>query len=349
MTKVYIGKLLPDIRPFPILNKHLGKKPYAGKKAYRAIFDEMNFSFIELTQNPEEADFFLLPHNFFSIKDKTYVDQFVAHAEKYQKRALIFAFGDKEEDMDIHNTIIFRYSGYRYKGKKENEIIIPTQIYAGDILEDSLFYIREKKETPTVSFCGWAEFNTFRQRTRYFLEIFKSNIKKYLFFNTYALVHLKGVCWRKKALRALKNSPFIRTSFLIRDFYSANKNTIVGDSMELRREYIENIQDSDFVLIARGDANMAARFYETLVLGRIPVVIDTEWVLPLEDVIDYKKFVVFVPHKDIKNTDKYIREYWDKLTNEEFHTIQKLARDTFMKYLKFDSSLRYIFENKLKP
>ena len=80
----------------------------------------------------------------------------------------------------------------------------------------------------------------------------------------------------------------------------------------------------------RGDSNMAIRFYEALVFGRIPVVIDTEWVLPLEDVIDYKKFVVFVPHADIQNTDKYIREFWDKLSNEDFHTVQKRARETIL-------------------
>ena len=289
-----------------------------------------------------------LPHNFFSIRDKIYIDAFVAQAKKYKKQVFIFAFGDSETEIDIPGAIIFRYAGYRYKGKKENEIIIPTQIYSGDILADELFYTRDKTEISTVSFCGWAEFNTFRQYIRYFLDVFKGWIKKYLFFNRHALVHLKGVYWRKKVIHALKDSSLVRTSFLIRNFYTANKYTIQGDPAELRREYIKNIQESDFVLIARGDANMAARFYETLALGRIPVLIDTEWLLPLKDEIDYTKFVVFVPHSNIKNTDKYIRAFWDTLTNEEFHAAQKLARETFFKYLKFDSFLRYIFENKLK-
>jgi len=345
MIKVYIGELLPEVRPFPILNKHLGKEKYTGKKAYRAIFDEMDFSFIELIDNPEEADFFLLPYNYLSIKDQAYIDSFIAQAEKYKKRIIIFAYGDREDEIKIKNTIIFRCAGYRYQKPRDNEIIMPTQIYAGDILEESLFCVREKREIPTVSFCGWAGFNSVRQRLKYFSKIISLDVKKYIFFNKHTEVHKQGMYWRKKAIKALKKSPRIKISFVIRNFYSANKYTIQGDPKVLRKEYIENMQNSDFVLAPRGDGNYSVRFYEALALGRIPVLVDTDCVLPLEGVVDYKKFVVFVPYTDIKNTDKYIREFWDKLTNEEFHAVQKLARNTFMNYLKFDAFLKYTFEH----
>ena len=347
--KAYIGEMLPGIRPFPILNHHLGRKPYAGKKPYRAIFDEMDFSFLTLVQDPKEADFFLMPHNYFSIQDEAYIDRFVRAAGKYDKQVLVFAFGDSEADIAIRNATILRYSGYRYKGMKDNEIIIPTQIYAGDILRDELFFLREKQETPVVSFCGWAQFNSWRERVGHFVHTIPLDIKKYLLFDKQSEVHKQGVYWRGRALKALTGSSLVETSFLVRNFYSANKNTIQGDPALLRTEYIENIQQSDFVLVVRGDSNMATRFYETLALGRIPVLIDTEWLLPLEDVIDYKKFVVFVPYTDIQNTDKYIREFWDNLSGGEFKSKQLLARETFMNYLKFDSFLEYIFNRQLKP
>ncbi|MDP3725663.1 MAG: exostosin family protein [bacterium] len=343
--KAYIGELLPNVLPFPILNSHLGKEKYRGEKAYRAIFDEMDFSFISLTQNPEDADFFLFPHNYFSIKDTTYINHFIQNAEKHGKQVLVFAFGDREIDIGIENATILRYSGYRYKGIKDNEVIIPTQIYAGDILKDGLFFYRDKKEIPTISFCGWAGFSSWRERLGHFRKTVPLDFKKYILLDKNAEVHKQGVHWRKKAIKALTNSPHIQTSFVIRNFYAANKNTIQGDPAVLRKEYVENIQHSDFVLVARGDSNMATRFYETLALGRIPVLIDTDWMLPLEDVIDYKKFVVFVPYRDIKNTDKYIKEFWDKIGNAEFQALQKEARETFMKYFKFDSFLKYLLEN----
>jgi len=347
MVKVYTGKPISN-KIFRILNRQLGIPPYLGKKPYRAIFDEMDFSFIEVIETPAEADFLLIPHSYFSVQDnKTYIDQFVALAKRYNKRIIVFAYGDNEDDSVIPHATIFRYSGYRYRGVNENEIIMPTQIYAGDILEEP-FLLRDRQDKPVVSFCGWAGFSSWKEWLRYISKIIPLDIKKYVFFNTHADVYKQGVYWRKKAIKALIHSSLLKTSFLIRNFYAANKYTIQGDPEVLRKEYIQNITDSDFVLVARGDSNMAVRFYETLALGRIPVVIDTEWVLPLEDIIDYKKFVVFVPYTDIKNADKYIRKFWDSLSDEEFKKRQKLARETFMKYLKFDSFLKFIFETKLK-
>lgn len=349
MTKIYIGELLPDTRIFPILNRHIGKKKYTGKKAYRAVFDEMDFSFLELVHKPEEAHFLLIPYNYFTIKDNIeYINHFVVQAEKYNKHIVVFAFGDSEEEISIPHAIVFRYAGYRYLGKKKNEIIMPTQIYASDILKEELFFLRDKRDLPVVSFCGWAGFSSFREYLGYLKRMIPFDARRYLLFEKYAHLHKQGIYFRKKAIKALQNSPLIETSFIVRNFYSANKYTLQGDPKELRKEYIENIQNSDFVLVARGDSNMAVRFYETLALGRIPVLIDTEWLLPLEDKINYRDFVIFVPHDDIKNTDKYIRKFWDKLSNDDFHAIQRQARETFMKYLKFDSFLRYTFEQIIK-
>ena len=254
------------------------------------------------------------------------------------------------------NCIVFRYAHYRNE-IRPNEIVGPCQVYDSATFRDELFFLRNKsldtaqdrQEKPVVSFCGWGDLGTPRERLHYLLRMVPSIVRKYFLFDKRADVYKQGIYWRRKALRALAGSSLVKTSFIVRDFYSANKNTVKGNLADLRKEYIENIQNSDFVLTPRGDSNMAIRFYEALVLGRIPVVIDTEWVLPLEDVIDYKKFVVFVPHADIQNTDKYIREFWDKLSNEDFHTVQKRARETFMQYLKFDSYFRFIFQNILNP
>lgn len=350
MTKVFIGEPLPGVKTFPILNKQLGKEPYTGTKPFRAIFDEMDFSFIELVGEPRDADYFLIPHYYSSVRGNTpYIDFFVSHARKYGKKILIFAYGDSEEDIAVPESIIFRYAGYKYMHREgDGTVIMPTQIYAGDILEENLFFLRDKSDIPTVSFCGWGELGSFRQKLKYLSRIVPLDFRKYVLRDVHADVHKQGIYWRKKAMHAVEGSPRVKTSFLVRDFYSASKKTMKGDPVELRREYIANILQSDFVLMPRGDANMATRFYETLALGRIPVVIDTEWVLPLQNVVDYRKFVVFVPYTDVRNTDIYIRKFWDGLTNETFHAAQKQARETFMKYLRFDSFLKYMFENNLK-
>ena len=347
--KIYTGDPITGLKVFPILNRQLGLPPYKGKKPFRGIFDEMDFSFLERVANPQDADFLVVPHYFFSVKDKkSYLQPFLDFSKRYNKKIIVFAYGDAEVLVSLPNCIIFRYAHYRNEIRL-NEIVGPCQVYDSATLRDELFFLRNKTIVPTVSFCGWGEVGAFRQKLRYALRMLSSIVRKYVFFDGRADVHRQGIYWRRKALRALKSSSLVQTSFVVRDFYSANKNTIKGNLADLRKEYIENIQNSDFVLTPRGDSNMAIRFYEALVFGRIPVVIDTEWVLPLESVINYRDFVVFVPYSDIQNTDKYIREFWDKLSNEDFHAVQKKARDTFMQYLKFDSYFRYIFQDVLRP
>ena len=348
-TKIYTGEPISGLKVFPILNRQLGLAPYTGGKPFRGIFDEMDFGFLERVLQPEDADFLVIPHYFSSVKDKkAYIQEFVELSKKYNKKIIVFAYGDAVVRVPLPNAIVFRYGHYKNEIQK-NEILGPCQVYDSATLHDDLFFLRDKREIPVISFCGWGGLGTFRQKVRYFIGILSWDIRKYFLFDRHAEVHKQGIYWRRKALRALRDSSLVQTSFVVRDFYSANKNTIKGNLADLRKEYIENIQNSDFVLTSRGDSNMAIRFYEALVLGRVPVVIDTDWVLPLQDKINYRDFVVFVPYTDIKNTDRYIMEFWDRLSNEEFHAVQKKARETFMQYLKFDSHFRCIFQNALKP
>ena len=208
-------------------------------------------------------------------------------SRKYKKKIILFAEGDSDREILIPNAIIFRTSQYRYK-KKKNEIMMPTQIFSDDILNNEKFVLRSKQEKPKVSFCGWADFENYRQKLKYFYKLLLINAKKYFMRNKYLEAHKQGIYFRRKAMQTLTGSPLLKTSFIARDFFSANKNTIKLPYEILRNNYIENIVDSDFVLSPKGDGNYSVRFYETLALGRIPVLINTECVLPLEDKIDYK-------------------------------------------------------------
>ena len=86
----------------------------------------------------------------------------------------------------------------------------------------------------------------------------------------------------------------------------------------------------------RGDANAATRFYETLSLGRIPVFIDTACVLPLEDIIDYKDFCVFIDYTDINKAPSILADFHKNITPDKFIAMQKQARYIFRHYLRYD-------------
>lgn len=63
---------------------------------------------------------------------------------------------------------------------------------------------------------------------------------------------------------------------------------------ERRQSYLANSGESICVLCPRGDGSSSIRFFETLALGRIPV-IQEPMLLPFCDRIDYTRFVISIP------------------------------------------------------
>ena len=95
--------------------------------------------------------------------------------------------------------------------------------------------------------------------------------------------------------------------------------------------------NSDFVLCPKGDGNYSVRFYEALSLGRIPILIDTDMVLPLEETLDYSKFILRVDHADMHRLEDIVADFYEALSNEEFQAMQMEAREAFATHLRYDS------------
>ncbi len=157
-------------------------------------------------------------------------------------------------------------------------------------------------------------------------------------------VFRKGVFLRSKALKALQHSKDVETRFLIRKSYSGNVQTAEKNIEELRREFVDNIETTDYTLCQKGDANQSTRVFEVLSLGRIPLVIDTECVFPLEHLIPYKDFCVFVNYRDTRDCAKALATFHSKVTSEEFELMQKRAREAFVKYLRIDAFTPFLIE-----
>ncbi|MFZ2500407.1 MAG: exostosin family protein, partial [Minisyncoccia bacterium] len=152
-----------------------------------------------------------------------------------------------------------------------------------------------------------------------------------------------GVYWRRRMIAACRRSSHLQTNFIIRRAFSGARRTIELDPVQARAEFIQNIINADFVLAPKGDGNYSNRFLEALSLGRIPIVPDTDIVLPLEGSVDYSFVMVRVPMNRVCETPKYIHEFYDALTEVEWQQRQQLVREIFEKYLRQDSFFRYFF------
>ena len=120
-----------------------------------------------------------------------------------------------------------------------------------------------------------------------------------------------------RAMKCLKRTSDIACNFILRStFWGTLQNT--PTRAEQRNEFIQNIEENDYILCARGGGNFSFRFYETLCSGRIPLFINTDCVLPFENKIDWKKYVVWVEEEDIGHIDAILRSFHECLDDREY-------------------------------
>ena len=144
---------------------------------------------------------------------------------------------------------------------------------------------------------------------------------------------------RKQSLDILNNNPYINKNFISRDaFWGGSPH-----NQNIRKEYINNIVDSDFILCSRGAGNFSYRLYETLSCGRIPIIIDTDCVYPCEDKIDWLGISIFVT--DLKNLNESLNLFWSAITEKEYIDLQKHIRNTYKKFIAPDGFTRYLSYN----
>lgn len=294
-----------------------------------------------LVEKIEDADFVVMPYQYerFKLINPEKVRMIVAEAEKAGKPLILDGSGDLEYRIDIPHSVILRVSQYQYS-KKPNEITIPfpaedlLETYAGGELQ-----IRKKPDRPSVGFTGWAGMSAKKRFKTYVKEL---PVTLGTLLDEQRGAEHKGILFRERALKALSKHVGIEAHFKARATYSGHIKTIEGKVEDNRREFVENLLDSDYALCVKGDANSSVRFYEALSLGRIPLFLDTACVLPLEEMIDYRDFCVFVDWRDTDRIGDALVEFHGAISSEKFEDMQRKARSVYREYLRIDSFSKHL-------
>ncbi len=331
---------------YPLWNTEANKTISFGKAFTQHPFDTTHYS---ATDDPDSCDCHLWPFNYWATikkpESRKKLDEAYANARAHGKKLLIDAFGDTMSPVPYPDAIVLRFAQYR-RNLRANDIILPA--YIEDLLEtyrQGKHLPRQKHEIPTVGFVGWGNL-PFRKHIR-------SYIKEIPLF-LWSLVRRKdgifrkGVFLRAQALKALSSSMRIQTRFLIRGSYSGHVQTAEKDIDELRREFVDNIDTTDYTLCQKGDANQSTRIFEVLSMGRIPLVIDTECVFPLEHMIDYASCCVIVPHERCHEVGVILEEFHKELSPDAFVRMQARAREVFETYLRIDAFTPFLMEEIYK-
>ena len=103
------------------------------------------------------------------------------------------------------------------------------------------------------------------------------------------------------------------------DFDIVERQSFEGTEQEIC-EYKKHLKENTYIICARGSENYSFRLYETLNYGRIPVIVDTEMVLPKE--INWERLSIVVPYNGYKSLegiyDAILRDYESRSANEFF-------------------------------
>jgi hypothetical protein len=262
------------------------------------------------------------------------LEQYIQLSKRTGVPLLVDAMGDTEGTIDLPNTRILRTNLYRsFPDRKE----IATPYAVEDLLEsycDGKHIPREKSEMPSIGFAGFAKL-TLPQRIRTIGKELPNRLKG--IFDRRYTTHTRGVFWRARAMDVFSHSQHVRSDFLARPSYSGHVKTVVGDMQSNRQQFIDNLLNNDYALVVRGDPNASQRFYEVLSVGRIPVIIDTDCVFPLEHLINYRDFCVIISYKDLDRAPEILAQFHRTVTPEKFIEMQQKAREAYEKFLRIDS------------
>jgi hypothetical protein len=300
------------------------------------VNDEYGFS-ITCAVDINSCDFVILPMswNYYMINNKTDIALNLLEIGKNAgKKVLIWTSGDFGVKIpDFSHVLVLRQSGYRTKLDKRH-IGLPVFIEDAFIKyfsEQNL--LRRRFEKPKVSFCGQAK-GSFLKYAIDWLRVVIHNSKFYLGVSFYEPQTLyPSTLLRFRVLSKLESSKRINSNFIRRKKYRAGAKSL-ADRRRTELEFYTNIFDSDYVVCARGGGNFSVRFYETLALGRIPILIDTDKILPLNNIIDWSKHCVIVPRNELHLIDKKVCEFHNSLSNTEFSELLLSNRNLWLDYLR---------------
>jgi hypothetical protein len=196
-------------------------------------------------------------------------------------------------------------------------------------------------EGPTVSFWGvCAPFGQRWTRTRLFD------------FARYGLTYLDSIgvdserlvrrlgtnmkhAHRARVVHSVRFCPAIRFDLQIRPTGGMvdGRFWLESDQSEYRRGFYKSIHNSLYSICSRGTENYAIRFYETLCLGRIPVLVDTDLRLPLETSIDYERHCLILPKRQAGQAAQLILEHHRRHSPDQLRQIQVANRRLWQTHL----------------
>ena len=288
-----------------------------------------------MVENPGEADICILPMNWLHYLKNGLLNKansFVELAATHEKRVAIWNGGDNTAHVPFSHAYIFAASGYESR-RSQHQFALPafindpvTELGRSEIIE------RPFRTRPTIGFCGQASDVFWKRVSKPLYNLWKT------FKSRTGLSYLEPhpimppTRLRAKALNILKNSSLLETTFAIRTQYLGGNER---PWQVLRQEFLDNIVGTDYTLCIRGTGNYSQRLYETLALGRIPIFVNTDCILPYDQHINWKDYSVWIDQSELAQLPAKVAVFHESLGPHGFKTLQHECRKLWKDWLSY--------------
>jgi hypothetical protein len=264
-----------------------------------------NIAHIKISK--EDSDFIFSRKLKWGVINYSSIQEVLNSYRDESKRVLIFLISDCNEPFDIPPNVLFFRTGMYKSQKKSNEYLLPYLGAKSDLLNHvPLDPLLKRGVNPHVGFCG--SITSHPSRVGY--------------------------------INKLKMHPGIKKSFILKsEYWGGNPH-----NPNIVAEFVKNIRETYFTLSTRGTGNWSARFYQVMYLGRIPIVINTDLVLPFEDRIDWNNVIVYCNSENELN-DK-ILQFWN---TKDIVSAQNTCKDIYNRYLSIEGWCKIITDEVLIP
>ena len=257
----------------------------------------------EEVQSSQACDFAVLPFDYGwvingNVKSAD-AETFFAEAASVGKKTIVFCWHDEDPHIRDERLIIWQTS---FKKRPSSPFRHVLSCSVEDYVErysGGTQPIRPWREKPVVGFCGRADGKVHGSLDRFWS--FARSTKRSLLTGkpSYPYRQLRARC-----IEAVKNDQRLVANLDVQDAFWGRKEesskAVTTDEMIIARpRFVANLINCDYVLCPRGAGNFSIRLYEALSLGRIPIVVHCDGLLPFEDKIDWDRFIVRISPQDV--------------------------------------------------
>jgi hypothetical protein len=280
----------------------------------------------------EDCDYIALPLtvDYVVQHDTAYFHSIFEKSVVFNKKVLVFAASDVGKTINHPNCITIRLGGFKSKFENTTYIMPPFINDPYVFLGKEVDYL-SKEAVPAIGFVGHSNGSLIKLAkefliyARFSLQLI---LKKHYF--DYQSFYPSSY-YRFTYLNILARSKNVVTHFIYRKKYRAGV-TSSETRLQTTKEFFDNIYSNPYTFCLRGTGNFSVRLYETLAMGRIPVVMNTDCQFPFDELIQWDNHCLIIEEKNINSIEKGLCQFHAKFTDLEFVAIQKANRKLWEDY-----------------